>query len=63
MSRHYIDCRSFPDSKCSVAVSADREEELMQAAVEHAVSMHGYKDSSDLRKQLKTMFKAGNPPA
>jgi len=63
MSRQHIDCRSFPDSTCSVAISADREEELLQAAVEHAVSMHGYQDSPDLRKQLKTMFKAGNPPA
>ena len=38
MTRKYIDCRLFPsDSKCSVAISADTEDEVVDAAVQHAV--------------------------
>ena len=39
MARKYIDCREFPsDAKCSVALSADSENELLEAAAQHAVS-------------------------
>lgn len=57
MARKYIDCRAVPDSKCTVAISADREDELLEAAVQHAVSVHGYKDSPEFRKELRKMFK------
>ena len=64
MARKYIDCREFPsDSKCSVAISADSEAELLDAAVQHAVSVHGHKDSPDMRGQLRKLFKDGTPPA
>lgn len=63
MGRKFIDCRDFPsDMKCSVAIGADTEAELVEAAVQHAVAVHGYTDSPDLRSQLKTMFKDGTPP-
>jgi len=62
MTRKFIDCREFPsDAHCSVAISADSEEELMQAAVEHAVSVHHHTDSPELRQQLHQMFKDGMP--
>jgi predicted small metal-binding protein len=58
MGRKFIDCRDFPsDVPCSVAISADSEEELMQIAVEHAVSVHHHSDSPALRQQLQQMFK------
>ena len=58
MARKYIDCRGVPsDSKCTVVISADTEDELMQAAVQHAVSVHGHSDSPELRKMLKESFK------
>ena len=64
MARKYIDCREFPsESKCSVAISADSEAELLDAAVQHAVSVHGHKDSPDMRGQLRKLFKDGTPPA
>ncbi len=63
MSRQYIDCREFPSTmNCSVALSADSEKELLDAAVQHAVAVHGHTDSPDLRKQLASMFKPGTPP-
>ena len=63
MSRKFIDCREFPsDMHCSVAISADSEEELLQIAVEHAVSVHHHSDSPELREQLRQLFKDGMPP-
>lgn len=63
MTRKFIDCREFPsDSQCSVAISADTEDELLQAAVEHAVSVHHHSDSPELRQQLRLLFKDGMPP-
>lgn len=63
MSRKYIDCREFPgDIKCTVALAADSEEELMEAAVQHAVAVHGYQDSPELRSEIRTCFHDGTPP-
>lgn len=64
MNRKHIDCREFPsETKCSVAISADREDELMDAAVQHAVSVHGHQDSPQLRQDLHKLFKEGPAPA
>lgn len=63
MARKYIDCREFPsESKCSVAISADSEKELLEAALQHAVAVHGHQDTPELRAQLKTTFRDGMPP-
>lgn len=63
MSRKYIDCREYPsDSNCSVAISADNDKELLEAAVQHAVSVHGHQDSPELRGQISQLFKEGTPP-
>jgi len=64
MTRKFIDCRTIPsEMKCTVALSADSEDELLEAAVQHAVTTHKYQDSPELRQQLRTMFKDGTPPA
>ncbi|MRV72784.1 DUF1059 domain-containing protein [Duganella sp. FT92W] len=63
MTRKFIDCRDFPsDMHCSVAISADTEDELLQIAVEHAVSVHHHTDTPELRTQLRQLFKDGMPP-
>ncbi|AZQ55276.1 DUF1059 domain-containing protein [Burkholderia cenocepacia] len=63
MSRRYIDCREFPSAtNCSVAISADSDNELLEAAVQHAVSVHQHADSAELRTQLKSLFHDGTPP-
>jgi predicted small metal-binding protein len=63
MTRKYIDCREFPsEMNCTVAMSADSDGELLEAAVQHAVSVHKHADSPELREQLKTLFHEGTPP-
>jgi len=63
MSRKYIDCREYPsDMNCSVTISADSDKELLEAAVQHAVSVHQHKDTPELRTQLGQLFKEGTPP-
>ncbi len=63
MTRLYIDCREFPsDINCSVAIAADSEEELLDAAVQHAVAVHGHDDTPEFRQQLRGLFRKGTPP-
>lgn len=63
MTRKYIDCREFPsDINCTVAIAADSENELMEIAVQHAVSAHHHEDTPQLRQQLRQLFKDGTPP-
>jgi predicted small metal-binding protein len=62
MDRKYIDCREHPsESKCSVAISADSERELIEIAMQHAVSVHGHKDTPETRNQLRKLMKHGAP--
>jgi len=62
MARKYIDCRDYPSElNCAVAISADSEKELLEAAVQHAVAVHGHEDSPQFREQLKSVMKDGNP--
>jgi predicted small metal-binding protein len=64
MTRKYIDCREFPsEMNCTVALSADSDDELLEAAVQHAVAVHHHEDSAELRTQLRTLFHEGTPPA
>ena len=64
MTRKYIDCREFPsDMKCSLALAADTEAELLEAAAQHAEAVHGHKDSPEMRAELRKLFKDGTPPA
>lgn len=63
MSRYYIDCREFPsENNCTVAIAADSDEELLEAAVQHAVAVHGHQDSPDFRSQLRSCMHEGTPP-
>lgn len=63
MARKYIDCREFPsDMNCTIAIAADSEEELLEAAVQHAVACHQHKDTPEFRGQLRALFKEGTPP-
>jgi len=41
MERYFIDCRNYPnDAKCTLALSADTRDELLEAAVHHATKVH-----------------------
>ena len=63
MARLFIDCREFPsDMNCTVAIAADTERELLDAAVQHAVAVHGHTDTQEFRSQLRAILKQGTPP-
>jgi predicted small metal-binding protein len=64
MGRKYADCRDLPsDKNCTVAISADSTEELLEASIQHAVSVHGHTDTAEFRSQIVKVFKDGTPPA
>jgi predicted small metal-binding protein len=64
MARKFIDCREFPsEAQCSVTIAADTEKELMEVAVQHAVSVHGHEDTPAFRLQLREAIHDGTPPA
>ena len=59
MARMVIDCRDYPsEMNCTIAISADSKKELVDAAVQHAVAVHGHKDSAELREQIGALIKS-----
>ncbi|MGB8910146.1 MAG: DUF1059 domain-containing protein [Candidatus Cybelea sp.] len=62
MARKFIDCREYPsEMNCTIAISADRDDELVEAAAQHAVAVHRHEDSPELRTTLRSMLKEGLP--
>ncbi len=56
-NRKSIDCRNYPsDKNCTLKMSGT-EKEVLDAAVQHAVSAHGHANSPELRNQIKSMLK------
>jgi predicted small metal-binding protein len=47
---------------CTIAISADTEAELLDAAVQHAVAVHRHQDTPELRDQIRSVIKEGTPP-
>lgn len=55
--RKAIDCRDHPsENNCSLRISGT-EEEVLDAAMHHAILAHGHENSKELREQLKSMLK------
>jgi predicted small metal-binding protein len=64
MPRRYVDCREYPsEMNCTVAISADSDKEVLEAAVQHAVSVHRHQDTPELREQIRKLIKQGSPPS
>ncbi len=60
MARKYIDCRDYPgDIKCTVSLSADTDEELIEVVVQHGIKVHGYEDTPEFREKIQKEFKEG----
>ncbi|MEU3205774.1 DUF1059 domain-containing protein [Streptomyces cyaneofuscatus] len=56
MTRKIADCRKYPsEMNCSLSISGE-EDEVVRAASEHAVSVHGHEDSPELRSQIRSML-------
>jgi predicted small metal-binding protein len=63
MGRKFIDCRAFPsEMNCTIALSADSEAELLEAAVQHAVTIHKHQDTPELGQMIKGAMQDGTPP-
>ncbi|HKP88353.1 MAG TPA: DUF1059 domain-containing protein [Thermoleophilaceae bacterium] len=53
MGRVVADCRRWPsESNCSLTIIGE-EDEVVRAAAEHAVSVHGHEDTEELRTQTR----------
>jgi Protein of unknown function (DUF1059) len=53
----YIDCREFdPHGDCTLRISGT-EREVLSAALEHAVSAHGYRGRQELNLVLRAALK------
>ncbi len=58
--RKSIDCRDYPSEKnCSLKISGT-DQEVLGAAVQHAVSAHGHENTPELRKQIHSLLKDAN---
>jgi predicted small metal-binding protein len=61
MSRKIADCRDYPsDINCSLTIAGE-EDEVVTAAVQHAVSAHGHEDNAELRSWLRENLKPEVP--
>ena len=55
--RKSIDCRHYPsENNCSLKISGTVEE-VLDAALQHATSVHGHENTPELREQIKSMLK------
>lgn len=62
MARMMIDCRDLPsDSNCTLAIAGDDVEDLLDAAVLHAVTTHGHQDAPELREGIRGGLKPADP--
>lgn len=56
MTRKMADCRRFEsDNDCSLTIIGE-EDEVISAAAQHAVAVHGHQDTPELREQLRAML-------
>jgi predicted small metal-binding protein len=55
--RKSIECRDYPSEKnCSLKISGT-EEEVLDAAVQHATSVHGHENTPELREHIRSILK------
>lgn len=56
MARKVADCRTMPnDVGCTLTIAGE-EKEVLDAAVAHAVAVHGHTKSPELREQIRAIL-------
>ena len=61
MTRMVADCRDYPsDINCSLTIAGE-EDEVVTAATQHAVAVHGHEDNAELRSWLRENLKPEVP--
>ena len=57
MTRKVADCRDYPsENNCTLTISGE-EDEVIEAATQHAVAKHGHGDTAEVRQWLKENLK------
>jgi len=55
--RRSIDCREYPsESGCTLRLEGS-EDEVLEAAVNHAITRHGHAEGPELREQIRGLLK------
>ncbi|RJS27345.1 DUF1059 domain-containing protein [Corallococcus sp. H22C18031201] len=63
MTRKVMDCREAPsEAHCTLTIAGE-EGEVLDAAVAHAISVHGHSESPELREMLRGMLQDESPDA
>jgi predicted small metal-binding protein len=57
MTRKVADCRDMPSERGCTLTIAGEEEEVLDAATQHAVSAHGHEDAPELRGTVRGFLK------
>jgi predicted small metal-binding protein len=61
MARKMIDCRKMPSEiNCTLTI-AGTDEEVLDAAVAHAVAKHGHSDTPELREMIRSGLEEVSP--
>ena len=55
--RKAIDCREYPSERGCTLRMEGSEEEVLDAAVNHAITEHGHTDNPELREKLRGLLK------
>jgi predicted small metal-binding protein len=56
-NRKAVDCRLYPSEKgCTLRIEGT-EDEVLEAATQHAVTAHGHTNSPELREQIRSILK------
>jgi len=58
--RKSLDCRDYPtDNGCTLRLEGT-EDEVLEAAMSHAVTSHGHTENPELREQIRALLKPAN---
>jgi predicted small metal-binding protein len=57
MARKMMDCRETPSEMGCTLTIAGEEDEVLRAAVMHAVEAHGHRDTPEFREELRRHLK------
>lgn len=59
MARVMVDCRTIPsESHCTLTIAGEPDE-VVRAAVQHAMDVHGHTDSDELRTGIREAMQEG----
>jgi predicted small metal-binding protein len=61
MTRKMVDCRKMPSEiNCTLTIAGE-EDEVLDAAVAHAVDKHGHENTPELREMIRGGLEAAEP--